>query len=111
MAWQGGQVQLEQSHMHLVLNMAKKATAGFLARHTQYLIKNPYAEVQDEKKHDVMFPGYIIVKAATQRHPALVLDNLMDGCPRFQNGTANTPQTCQRWKGTATPSPQPIQSL
>jgi hypothetical protein len=49
MARQQGQVQLEQSNMRLVLNMAKKAKEGFLRtaiEETKYLIKKPRVEVQ-----------------------------------------------------------------
>jgi len=48
MARQGGQVQLEQSNMHLALNMGKMAKGGFshaAIEETQYLMKNPHAKV------------------------------------------------------------------
>jgi hypothetical protein len=48
MARQGGRVQLEQSDMHLALNMAKMAKEGFspaAIEETKYLIKKPRAEV------------------------------------------------------------------
>jgi len=52
MARQGGQVQLEQSDMHLALNMAKMAKERFLhatIEEMQQLIQKPCAEVQEEK--------------------------------------------------------------
>src|SRR5882757_4333957 len=73
MARQGGRVQLEQSDMHLVLNMAKMAKEGFsraAIEETKYLIKKPRAKVREEKKRGVEFPGHKKVKAAIQRHPA-----------------------------------------
>jgi len=56
MARQGGRVQLEQSDMHLALNMAKLGKGGF--SHTaieemQFLIKKPRAEVREEKMRGV----------------------------------------------------------
>jgi hypothetical protein len=92
MAWQGGQVQLEQFHMLLALNMAEWPQKGFwlaTIEEMQYLIKNPSANVQYEKRDNVVFPRYKIVKAATQRHPALDHDNLMNGCLCCKNRTAN----------------------
>jgi hypothetical protein len=60
MARQGGRVQLQQSDMRLGLNMAKMAKEGFsrdAIEETKYLIKKPHAEVQEEKKRGVEFPG------------------------------------------------------
>jgi len=51
MAWPGGQVQLEQSDMRLVLNMAKLATGALSCTGIeiiQYLIKKPCTEVRME---------------------------------------------------------------
>jgi hypothetical protein len=48
MARQGGGVKLEQSNMHLALNMAKMAIEGFLhatIEETQYQLKKPHSEV------------------------------------------------------------------
>jgi hypothetical protein len=69
MARQGRWVQLEQSDMHLALNMAKMANKGFSCaaiEETKYLIKKPHAEVPEEKKQGVQFPGPKKVKAAIQ---------------------------------------------
>jgi len=57
MARQVRQVQLEQSDIHLALNMANMTIARFLhatIKESQYLIKNPYAKLQDVKKLGVM---------------------------------------------------------
>ena len=75
MARQGGRVQLEQSDMHLALNMAKMATEGFLCaaiEETKYFIQKPRTEVREEKMRGVEFPGHKQVKAAIQRYPAML---------------------------------------
>ena len=103
MARQGGWVQLEQSDMCLVLNMAKVAKGGFsrsAVEETQFLIKEPRAEVCEEKKRGVEFPGHKHVKAAMERHPAILLENQTDGCVPCQNGTVQNPQTHWRRNGT-----------
>ena len=69
MARQGGRVQLEQSNMRLALNKAKIAKEGFSGtaiQQTKILMKKPCAEVRDEKKRGVEFPGHQDVKAAIQ---------------------------------------------
>jgi len=56
MASQRGQVQLEQSSMHLALNIAKMAKAGFsyaTIQKTLFLVKKPCAEVGEGKKQVV----------------------------------------------------------
>jgi len=108
MARQGGRVQLEQSNMRLALNMAKMAKEGFsraAIEETKYLIKVPRAEVREEKMRGVEFPGYNMVKAAIQRHPAMLCQNQTSGCLACQNGTAKNPQTCWTRKGTGAPPP------
>jgi hypothetical protein len=108
MARQGGRVQLEQSDMRLALNMAKMAKEGFsraAIEETKYLIKKPRAEVREEKKRGVEFPGHKKVKAAIQRHPAMLRHNQTPGCLPCQNGTAKNPQTRWRRKGTGAPPP------
>jgi hypothetical protein len=110
MARQGGRVQLEQSNMRLALNMAKMAKGGFLRgaiEETQQLINNPRTEVREENKRGVEFPGHQKVKAAMERHPAMVYKNHTAGCPPGQNGTAKNPVTRWRPKGTAAPPPDP----
>ena len=108
MARQGGRVQLEQSDMRLALNMAKMAKEGFsraVIEETKYLIKKPRAEVREEKKRGVVFPGHKKVKAAIERHPAMLRQNQTAGCLPCQNGTAKNPQTRWRRKGTGAPPP------
>jgi len=91
MARQGGRVQLEQSDMCLALNIAKMAKGGFsraAIEETQQLIKIPRAEVREEEKLGVEFPGHQKVRAAMERLPAMVYKNHMAGCLPCQNGTA-----------------------
>ena len=110
MARQGGRVQLEQSDMRLALNMAKMAKGGFsraAIEETQQLIKKPRAEVREEKKRGVEFPGHQKEKAAMEIHPAMVYINHTAGCLPSQNSTAKNPQTRWRRKGTAAPPPEP----
>jgi len=107
--WQGGWVQVEQSDMCLALNMAKMAKGGFsraTIEETQFLIKEPRAEVQEGKKQGVEFPGHENVKAAMDRHPAMLRENQTDCCLPCQSGTAQNPQTCWRHKGTGAPPPE-----
>ena len=107
-ARQGGHVQLEQSDMRLALNMAKIANGGFsqaAIKETEYLIKNPCAKVQDHKKQGVEFPGHHKVKAAIQRHPAMLRRNHTPGCLPCPNGTAKYSQTNSRRKGTGAAPP------
>ena len=51
------------------------------------------------------FPGHNKVKAAIQRHLAMLRQNQTSGCLRWQNGTAKIPQTCWIRKGTGAPPP------
>jgi hypothetical protein len=96
MARKAGRVQLEQSDMRLALNMAKMAK-GKISRaaieETQQLINKPRAKVRQEKMRGVEFPGRNKVKAAIERHPAMVRENQTDGCLPCQNGTAKNPET------------------
>jgi hypothetical protein len=106
MARQGGRAQLEQSDMRLALNMAKTANGRFLRvsiGEMQQLIKKPCAEVREEMKREVEFPGQKKVKAALERHLAMVYRNHTAGCLPCQNGTAKNPQT--RWRHTGTDAP------
>jgi hypothetical protein len=69
--WQGkgDRVQLEQSDMHLALNMAKMATGGCLhaaSMETQSLIKRPCARVRVVKKQGVKFLRRTEMKAAIE---------------------------------------------
>jgi len=118
MARQGGRVQLEQSAMRLALNMAKMAKGGFsraAIEEPQQLIRKPRAEVWEETKRGVEFPGQRKVKAAIERHPAMVYENQTDGCLPCQNGSAKNPRTRWRHRGTGAPPQvrprQPIPEL
>jgi hypothetical protein len=94
--------------MRLALNMAKIAKGWFsraTIKEAQQLIKKPRAEVPEEKKRGVVFPGYQKVKAEMERHPAIVYKNHTAGCLPCQNGSAKNPVACWRRKGTAVPTP------
>jgi len=111
MARQGGQVQLDQSDMRRALNMAKMAKGGFsraAIEEMQQLIKKPHAEVREEKKRGVEFPGHNKVKAAIERHQAMVQENQTDGCLPCQNGTAKNRMTCWRRKRKGAPPPRRV---
>jgi len=108
MARQGGRVQLEQSDMRLALNMAKMAKEGFSQAaidEMKYLNTKPRAEVREEKKRGVEFPGHKEVKAAIERHLAMLRHNQTPGCLPCQNGTAQNPHTRWRRKGTCARPP------
>jgi len=110
MAREGGRVQLEQSDMRLALNMAKMAQERFSRAaidETEQLISKPHAEVRDEKKRAVVFPGHNTVKAVIERPPSMVRENQMDGCIPCQNGTAMNPPTHCRCKGSGALPPHP----
>jgi hypothetical protein len=94
--------------MHLGLNMGKMAKEGFLRaaiEETKYLIKKSRGMVREEKKQGVRFPAHNKLKAAIQRHPAMLRQNQTSGFLPWQYGTAKNPQT--RWlrKGTGAPPP------
>jgi len=106
MAREEGRVQLEQSDMWLALNMDKVAKGGFshaALEEMKHLLKTARTEVREEKKWGVEFPGHTKVKAALERHLAMVYKNYTHGCLPCQNGTAKNPQTCWRRKGTGGP--------
>jgi len=96
MARQGGRVQLEQSDMRLALNVAKMAKGGFsrtAIEETQFLFKKPRAEVREEKKRGVEFPGPRQEKAAIEKNPATLRRNQMAGCLPCRNAMPKNPQT------------------
>jgi len=75
MVRQGARVQFEQSEMRLAMNMPTMAKEGFSRAtivETKYLIKKPRAEVREERKRGVEFPGHKEMKAAIQRHLAML---------------------------------------
>jgi len=107
-ARQGGRVQLEQSNMRLASNMAKMAKEGFsraTIEEMEHLIKKPCGEFRAEKKWDVELPGQSKVRAAIQRHPAMLRQNQTSGCLPCQNGTAKNPHTRWSRKGTGASPP------
>jgi len=109
MARQGGHVQLEQSDMRLALNMAKMAKGRYwhtAIEETQFLIKKPQAEVREDKKRGVQFPGRENRKAAMERHPAILWENQTVGFLPCQNGAKWNPQTHWGRKGTGAPPPE-----
>jgi hypothetical protein len=121
MGRQGGRVQLEQSDMRLALNMAKMAKKDLsraAIEETQYRIKKPSAQVREEKKRDVEFPGLKKVKAVIERHPAMLRQNQTSGCQSCHNGTTKNAHACWRRKGPDAlpparrrePSPEPTPS-
>jgi hypothetical protein len=96
MARQGGQVQLEQSNMHLPLNMGNiaKAVISCAARgKMQYLINKPRAKFTEAKMMHVEFPKHKKVKAVMDRHPAMISQNHTDSCLPCPNGTRRIPKT------------------
>jgi hypothetical protein len=99
----GGRVQLEQFDMHLALIIVKMAKGGLSSaakEETEQGIKKPSVEVLEEKKRRVEIPGNRKVKAAIERHRAIVLESQPDGCLPCQNGTAINPQTL--WSSVCT---------
>jgi len=83
--------------MRLAMNMAKMAKGGFTRasiEDVQQLNKKPRAEVQDEMKWGVEFSGHNKVKAAIERHLAMIHENQTDGFLPWYNGTRKNPQSC-----------------
>ena len=85
--------------------MAKEGFSRTAIEEMKYLIKKPRAKVREEKKRGVEFPGHKQVKAAIQRHPAMLHHNQTPGGLPCQNGTAINLQTRWRCKGTGAPPP------
>jgi hypothetical protein len=108
MASQGGRVQLEQSDMGLALNMTTMAKEGFLRatiEETKYLITNQPAGFRDEKQWVIECSGHKMVKAAIQRHLAMLCQNQMAGCLACPNGTSKNLPIYWRRKGTGSAPP------
>jgi len=109
MARQGGRVQLEQSDMRLAFNMAKMAKGGCMhaaLEEMRFVIKKPPADVREENKCGVKFPGDEPVNDAMERNPAMLREYQTDCWLSCQNGTAQNPQTNCRRKGTCEPPPE-----
>jgi hypothetical protein len=69
MARQGGCGQLELSVLQLTVNMATMANSRFsraIIEGTQYLVKKPRAEVQEEKKRGVQCAWHNKERAAIE---------------------------------------------
>jgi len=99
---------LKQSDMRLALNAAKMAKEGYSCaaiEESQFLFKTPCTKVREEKTRGVEFPGHEKVKAAIERHPAMLCQNQTARCLPCQNGMAKNPQTRWRRNGTAAPPP------
>jgi hypothetical protein len=96
--------------MRLALNMVKMAKVGFphaAIREMQHLFKIHCAEIREEKKRGVEFPGHQKVKAAMERNPAMIYKDTTAGCLPCQNGTAKNLLIRWRRKGTTAPPPEP----
>jgi len=109
MARRGARVQLEQSDMRIAMNMAKVDKGGFsrsTMEGTNQHITKRRGDVREEMKRGVKFPRYQKVKAAIDRHPAIVEENQWDGCLPCQNGTAKNLETRWRCKGMGAPLPE-----
>jgi len=75
---------------------------------TQQLMKKPRAEVEDEKMRWVVSAGHYKVKAAMERHPAMVHETRNDGCLPCNTDTAKNPHT-RWWRiGPGAPPPQAV---
>jgi len=108
MARQGGRVQLEQSDLRVALNTAKMAKGGFLCaaiEETQSPMKKPHTEVKDEQKWGVEFLGHRKVKAAMERHSAMLHQNHTNRCLHCPNAAATNLQTQWTHKWTGAPPP------
>ena len=64
-----------------------------------------------ETKWGVEFPGHEVVKAAIERHPAMLCQNHTAGCRPCENGTPKNPQTRQRCKATGAFPPNQYRQL
>jgi len=109
LARQGGRVHLEQSDIHLALNLAKMPERQFSCgaiEETQQLITKHPTQVQERMKREVEFPCHHKVKAAIERHPAMVYKNQTDSCLPCQNGTAKNLPSLWRRKGSTDPLPE-----
>jgi len=58
----------------------------------------------------VVFPVHNQLKAVIKLQPAMVVENLTDGCLPCKVGTAKNPQKCWRCKGTGAPPPELVPS-
>ena len=85
--------------------MAKEGFLRAAIEETKYLTKKICAQVLEEKTRGVQFPGHKTVKAAIQRHPAMLYQNQTSGCLSYKYRTVKNPQTRLTRKGTGAPPP------
>jgi hypothetical protein len=96
--------------MRFALNLGKMEKGGFSRAtidDTHQVFKNPRADVREEKKRQVEFPGHKKVMAVIERHPAIIRENQKDSCRLFQIGTAKNLQSRWRRKSMGAPPPRP----
>jgi len=67
--------------------MDKAGVSRAAIEETQQLIRKLRADFREEKKRGVVLPGHNMVKAAIERHPAMVRQNQTDSCLPCQKGT------------------------
>jgi hypothetical protein len=80
--------------------MAKHGISRSGIEETTDLINKPIAEIREEKIHRVEFRGHRSVKAVIGKHPAMMLENQLDGCLPCQNDSIVNPSTRWKRKGT-----------
>jgi hypothetical protein len=96
------------------MNVAKLVKGEFSCGtivETQQRMKKHHAKVGEEKMRVVEFPGHQKVKAAMERHPAMVYSTHTAGSAPCECGTAKNPQTRWRHRRTAAPPPEPVVPL
>jgi hypothetical protein len=89
--------------MQIALNMVHMAKHGISRsgiKETTHLIKQPRAEIREEMRCGVEFPGHRSVKAVIGKHPAMIYKNQSDGCLPCQNDSIGNPSTRWKRKGT-----------
>jgi len=97
MVRRGGRVQLEQSDMRLVLNIAIMAKGGFpraSIEETQQMIKRPSAKVREEMNRGVEFPRHTPVQAAIERHTAVLCQKQHSQMTSFLNWHGKASHRC-----------------
>ena len=101
---QAGRIQLEASDLRLALNLHDKFSHGVSQRNTEAsleLIKKPRAEIREEKRRNIQFPGHASVKKEWKTHPAMDQVKQLDGCLECQDGIACNPLSRWHRKGRA----------
>jgi hypothetical protein len=78
--------------------MAKGGFSHTAIEETQYLIQQPSASVQAEKKQGFVFTGHNNIKTGIETQSVMAGDNQPDGCLSCANVTATNPQTSLRLK-------------